>query len=175
LRNATDEWPSDDVFSRAWMNRNAYALLNNLRITHILGRLSETYRTSKTESVSITAPVSVEHILPQGWVRHWPLPDGSEGMENAWLGDLSEPKVAASQRRDDAVQTFGNLTLITGSLNSSIKNGPWKDKRAEILTHSLLPINGHLHQYERWDEVAIEKRGRELLERALRVWPRSGI
>jgi hypothetical protein len=173
LHNSTDEWPSDDAFSRAWTSRNAYSQLNNLRITHILGRLSETYRTSKTEVVSFDSPVTVEHIMPQGWVAHWPLPDGSKGIEDAWLGDENDAAVSASQRRDDIVQTFGNLTLVTGSLNSSIKNGPWGNKRAEILTHSLLPINGHLHHYEIWDEVAIEKRGRELLERALRIWPRG--
>jgi hypothetical protein len=160
------------LFSRL-DKRNAYSQLNNLRITHILGRLSETYRTSKTEVVSFDSPVTVEHIMPQGWVAHWPLPDGSKGIEDAWIGDENDAAVSASQRRDDIVQTFGNLTLVTGSLNSSIKNGPWGNKRAEILTHSLLPINGHLHQYEIWDEAAIEKRGRELLERAFKIWPRG--
>ncbi|MFT4438839.1 DUF262 domain-containing protein [Caballeronia sp. 15715] len=172
LRNVTDEWPSDEKFAQAWLTRNAYNL-NNLRLTHILGRLSETYRTSKTESVVFKASPTVEHLIPQGWVEHWPLPDGSRGLEYAILGDKDDPAVQMSLRRDTAIQTFGNLTLITGSLNSSIQNGPWEGKRREILTHSILPINGLLHQYDIWDEAAIDKRGRELLARALIVWPRG--
>ncbi|GJH20392.1 DUF262 domain-containing protein [Caballeronia novacaledonica] len=172
LHSATDEWPSDDTFARAWMGRNAYSQLNNMRIAYVLGRISETYMSSKSEAVKFDGPVTVEHIMPQGWVPHWPLQDGSQGVEDAWPGDENQPGVLASQRRDNLVHTFGNLTLITGSLNSAIKNGPWQEKRREILSHSLLPLNNQLHQYEAWDETTIEKRGRELLDRANRIWPR---
>lgn len=172
LRNPTDEWPSDEAFSRAWTTRNAYAQLNNLRITYVLGRINETYRTSKTEAIRFDAPVTVEHLMPQGWIENWPLPDGSRGVD-PWSRNEDEPGVQASQRRDSLVHTFGNLTLITGSLNSSIKNGRWEEKRPEILTHSLLPINGQLHQYDVWSEETIIQRGQGMLERALKIWPRG--
>lgn len=172
LRNPTDEWPSDEAFSRAWTTRNAYAQLNNMRITYVLGRINETYRTSKTEAIRFDAPVTVEHLMPQGWIENWPLPDGSRGVD-PWSRNEDEPGVQASQRRDSLVHTFGNLTLITGSLNSSIKNGRWEEKRPEILTHSLLPINGQLHQYDVWNEEAIIQRGKGMLERALKIWPRG--
>ncbi|SAK65296.1 hypothetical protein AWB79_03209 [Caballeronia hypogeia] len=172
LHSATDEWPSDEAFARAWMSRNAYSQLNNMRITYVLGRISKTYLSSKMEALKFDGPITVEHIMPQGWVAHWPLQDGSKGIEDAWLQGDGEPRALASERRDSLVQTFGNLTLITGSLNSSIKHGPWQEKRREILAHSLLPINTQLHQYDVWDEDAIETRGRELLDRALKLWPR---
>lgn len=173
LHNPTDEWPGDDAFAKAWKTRSAYGQFTNQRISYILGRLSETYRTSKTEEIILDSPVTVEHIMPQSWVEHWPLADGSTGIKDIWLADENDPVTLASQRRDDLLQTFGNLTLVTGSLNSSIKNGPWTVKRAEILTHSLLPLNGHLHSYDTWDETAIENRGRDLFDRALTVWARG--
>lgn len=173
LRSATDEWPSDDAVSAAWMNRNAYQSLNNLRLTHILWHISETYRSSKSESVSVNSPLTVEHIMPQGWVPHWPLPDGSKGVEHAWFADETAPGVAESRRRNELIQTFGNLTLITGSLNSAMQNGAWITKRDAILTHSVSPINGVLNRFDTWDESTIDTRGRELLERALKLWSRG--
>lgn len=173
LRSATDEWPSDDAVSAAWMTRNAYESLNNLRLTHILWHISETYRSSKSESVSVNSPLTVEHIMPQGWVPHWPLPDGSKGVEHAWFADETAPGVAKSRRRNELIQTFGNLTLITGSLNSAMQNGAWMAKRDAILTHSVSPINGVLNRFDTWDESAIDTRGRALLERALKLWSRG--
>ena len=40
------------------------------------------------------------------------------------------------------------------------------------LKASLLPINQELHEYETWEEAAIEKRGKALLAKALKIWPR---
>lgn len=173
LRSATDEWPSDDAVSSAWLSRNAYQSLNNPRLTHILWRISETYRTSKSEDVTVNSPLSVEHIMPQGWVPHWPLPDGSKGVEHAWFAKEELRGVAESRRRNEIIQTFGNLTLITGSLNSALQNGPWMTKRDAILRHSVSPVNGVLNRFENWDESTIEARGRSLLARGLKLWTRG--
>jgi len=35
----------------------------------------------------------------------------------------------------------------------------------------LLPINLYLHNIEVWDEGAIERLSKELLERAVLIWP----
>lgn len=172
LKSASDEWPSDDAVSSAWLSRNAYSL-NNPRLTHILWSISETYRSAKSEDVSAKAPLTVEHIMPQGWVPHWPLPDGSQGVEHAWFANEATPGVAESRRRNELIQTFGNLTLVTGSLNSSLKNGAWETKREEILLHSVSPMNGALRRFPTWDESTIEIRGRELLDRALTLWSRA--
>src|SRR5689334_19160547 len=42
-------------------------------------RLNQTYMSSKSEPVVFAAAPSIEHILPQTWQDHWPLPDGSRG------------------------------------------------------------------------------------------------
>ena len=142
---------------------------------HILKRLNDTYYGSKMERVSIKGSLTVEHILPQGWVEHWPLEDGSRGMDFSELRGTEEDNQRATQTwaRNAALQTFGNLTILTQKLNSSVSNGPWIKKQPELQSHSLLPINQHLQNQDVWNESAIVARSDELLERALKLWPRS--
>lgn len=79
----------------------------------------------------------------------------------------------ATRKRNAALQTFGNLTILTQSLNSSVSNSQWSLKKPELMKHSLLPINQQLHDVEKWDETAIVQRANDLLVRALQVWPRQ--
>jgi len=83
-----------------------------------------------------------------------------------------DPRNVATRRRDALVHTLGNLTLLTRPLNSAVSNGPWSDKRAQILKYSLLPINRHLDAAETWDEETILARGRELFDYAHAIWSR---
>jgi hypothetical protein len=85
----------------------------------------------------------------------------------------SHSRAAASRRRDSALQTFGNLTIISQPLNSSVSNSAWSEKKPALLHSSLLPINSMLSPIEKWDEDAIEARGRELLSHAMMLWPRA--
>ena len=66
---------------------------------------------------------------------------------------------------------MGNLTLLTQSLNSSVSNSAWANKKEAMLDASLLPITQRLRRYEAWNEESIEQRGKELLEEALKIWP----
>lgn len=167
------EWPSDEAFQEAWRTRHIYQTLNNPKIVHILKRLSATYFKSKMESLSIEGPLTVEHILPQGWLDHWPLPDGSKGMNSTelWEAAAEDPRAKATRKRNASLQTLGNLTILTQPLNSAVSNSSWEKKKPELLLHSLLPINQNLHNVEVWDETAIEKRAKELFMRAVEIWP----
>lgn len=169
------EWPTDASFSEAWRSNNVYQTLNNSKVVHILKRLNTTFFGSKSELVSIDGALTVEHILPQKWIEHWPLPDGNKGLTEGelLLGEL-EPQVAFPTReRNKALQTFGNLTIITQALNSAASNSAWTQKKAELLRHSLLPINQQLHNLDAWNEETISDRANILLKRALELWPRS--
>lgn len=168
------EWPSDAAFAEAWRSIHAYQMLNNPKLVHVMKRLSQTYLTNKMEDIQIEGPLTVEHILPQHWIDSWPLQDGSRGM--TWIelidADPEDLRAVATSRRKAALQTFGNLTLLTQPLNSSVSNGPWAEKKPQLAL-SLLPINQQLHAVDVWDESAIRQRSDDLLERALSVWPRS--
>ena len=86
--------------------------------------------------------------------------------------DKKDPRVKASMQRNAALQTIGNLTILTQPLNSAVKNYAWEKKKPELLRHFLLPINQQLHDMAVWNEEAIEKRSYELFQRALKLWPR---
>ncbi len=169
------EWPSDAVFAEVWLSRHVYQTLNNPKVVHILKRLNTTYIGNKHEHITIDGALTVEHILPQQWTEKWPLPDGTKGLTpvELWNADQGDSRVEASRRRNAVLQTFGNLTILTQPLNSAASNSTWKDKKNEIMQHSLLPINQQLHEIDVWDEEAINKRGNVLLDRALKLWPRE--
>lgn len=171
----SSEWPSDEKVGEAWRTQHAYHVLNNPKIVHILKRLSDTYLTNKNETVSVECALSVEHILPQQWLENWSLPDGSKGMSNSdlWAASTDDAMAQATRKRNAALQTFGNLTILTQSLNSAVSNSQWSLKKPELIKHSLMPINQQLHDVEKWDEVAIVQRSNDMLVRALQVWPRQ--
>jgi hypothetical protein len=156
------------------MNIRAYEELNRDKVTHILRRLNATYQSSMTEQVTIDSELTIEHIMPQSWWENWSLADGTPGLGYRELidADPGDARAEATQNRERAIHTFGNLTLLTQELNSSVSNSGWAEKQPALLAASLLPLNLQLRLYEAWDEDTIASRGRELLEKALLVWPR---
>jgi uncharacterized protein with ParB-like and HNH nuclease domain len=166
-------WPDDSTFEDAWLRKPLYETLNNPKLVHLYTRLNQTYMSSKSEAMVFALQPSIEHIMPQAWVEHWPLQDGSTGMDTRELVDAShdDPRALATQKRRVAVQTLGNLTLLSIGLNISQSNYGWSDKRPEMIRHSLLPLNQALLTMPTWDEVTIERRGKELFQRASGIWP----
>ncbi len=112
--------------------------------------------------------------MPQTWIANWPLSDDSKGMDFMELYGASETdlRAVATRARERAVQTLGNLTILSSGLNSAQSNYGWEQKRPELMKHSLLPLNQSLLELDRWNEEAIQKRGAELFARALEIWPR---
>ena len=167
-------WPSDARFEEAWLTQSAYDL-GNARLVHLLTRLNETYLTDKAEPLSFEKQPSVEHLLPQDWIEHWPLPDGSPGMTELelLLAENGDSRAFASELRYRSLQTMGNLTILMQPLNTAQSNSAWKDKKPELLKYSLLPINQDLYDVEAWDESAIAARGEMTFKRALKLWPKG--
>ena len=175
MTGESSEWPSDNAFAHAWRTIHVYQTLQNPKIVHIFRRLNDTYASTKSEGVVVNGPLTVEHILPQKWLDHWPLPNGSRGMTlgELWEAAPDDPRRLATIRRNNLLQTIGNLTIIAQPLNSAVSNSSWSVKKPELLVHALLPITQQLYKFENWDEDAIETRSEQLLERALQLWPRD--
>jgi hypothetical protein len=150
-------WPDDSEFRSAWLERPAYRVLRKSRVRMLLEALERQLHGGKTEKLSFGEKLTVEHLLPRKWRKHWPLP-----------GDV--PTEEAEDRRDRHLHTMGNLTLLTKKLNPSISNGPWEKKRSAILEHSALSLNRSLVQD--WGEARIGERGRALFDTARRIWSR---
>ena len=167
-------WPDDAMFREAWLHKPLYGPLNSPKLVHLYGRLNQTFMSSKSEKLAFAQQPSVEHIMPQNWGPHWPLPDGSEGMDLLEMLEAApdDPRVSATRRRVAAVQTLGNMTILSTALNASQSNMPWDQKRKEMAIHSLLPINQTVLDAPIWDETTILARGEDLFGRALKVWQR---
>jgi hypothetical protein len=105
--------------------------------------------------------------MPQTWQTHWPLP--------ALAADDPLSKQKAILRRDVMLNTLGNLTLITGSFNSSLQNAAWAAKKPELLKYGKLNLTQYFHSpaAHEWNEDAIRQRTEHLFALLLKIWPDS--
>lgn len=148
-------WPSDERVVEVLTSQPLYNRISQARVRLVLEALENLRRSAKTEE---PAPehLSIEHVLPSGWTKEaWPLPP-------------ADPDGDARRRMID---TLGNLTLLTSSLNSAQSNGSWAAKR-EGLKQSVLRLNRELDQLPSWNEAEAEARGKRLATEVLSIWPR---
>ncbi|NCD16759.1 MAG: DUF262 domain-containing protein [Actinobacteria bacterium] len=150
-------WPTDEDVRSSLQQFPLYRLLKRDSLQRLLFALNEELTTSLTEPGTFRK-LTVEHLMPQSWATSWPLPD--DAAQAARLTD----------DRHNLVHTLGNLTLVTGSLNSTLSNGPWTAKRRHLLEHSALTLNRSLPEY--WDVDRIVERSQFLAEVAIQLWPR---
>ena len=167
-------WPDDAMFRESWLRKPLYGPLNSPKLVHLFKRLNQTFMSTKSEKVTFSKPPSIEHIMPQAWTANWPLQDGSKGMDFVELFGAFEhdPRAIGSRKREIAVQTLGNLTILSTELNTAQSNLKWMQKRPEMMKHSLLPINQMLCDKQTWDETEILARGQQLFDKALTIWTR---
>ena len=106
----------------------------------------------------------LEHIMPQKWEKH-----------NDWKKDLDANQKV---KRNDAIHTLGNLTLLTSKLNAKLSNRGWKTKKdGEENKNNGIQALGNLailrNYFNRdvWDENVIKERTEELVDVAVnKVW-----
>ena len=156
-------WPKDQELSDRFIDAPLYQWLTRGRLKMVLSAIEEQSRTAKAEMEKIPNNLHIEHIMPQSWYQNWPLPYDAEDNEEA------------SQNRERAIHTIGNLTLVNGSLNSTLSNAPWHRKREALADHSVLFLNKRLVNEgpETWNEEAIERRAKWLHEKAAKIWPHA--
>lgn len=167
-------WPKDAEFSSALRNEPLYTSLNRARLKALLVGIENHLRTGKTEPgpalPSAERKLTIEHLLPQAWEKHWPLPD-----------DADESRMLL---RTSSIHKLGNLTLLTSKLNPSVSNREWEYKKKEIHRHSLLRLTtssvlsvptgitafDDVSWTEEWNEERIRVRGDLLTDLALELW-----
>jgi Protein of unknown function (DUF1524) len=167
-------WPNDAEFKTSWLQRGLYEQGSQQKILYILERLNQRSHSAKTELLALR-DLTVEHLMPQQWTQHWMLSDGTKGLDwyDAAAGDADDPHVAESHERHAHLHTVGNLTLLTDRLNSSVSNGPWREKQRQILRNSALPLNQSLIDYDHWDVSTIRSRSEALFTLAVELWPQK--
>jgi hypothetical protein len=166
------DWPTDDAFKDAWMSIDAYQELKPARVEMILLAINNAMTTAKTESIIVKSKLTVEHVMPQEWEKHWPLPSpdaSARAQSGCRWGDLSQ---LSPEQRDEYIHDFGNLTLITQQLNSAVSNGPAAQKLPQLAHFASLRLNTYFQNRNTWTEVDILERGEALFDVAKKVWPR---
>lgn len=165
-------FPDDDEFERGLTTKPLYSTLGP-KVRPILEAIERKKRTKFSDVSEPTSGLTVEHLMPQGWVKHWLLPDGTEAQENElWTMSPEDGSRSGSiTRRERLKQTLGNLTLLTQPLNSSVSNGPFLAKRDTIAEHTLLELNRLILKASTWDEENIIGRGLEMAAIAKDIWP----
>ncbi|RON55944.1 DUF262 domain-containing protein [Pseudomonas frederiksbergensis] len=169
----SEVWPDDALFSDKWCHRPVYKELRPVKTCGVLRALEYAARGSQQGSNHVPAQsdLTIEHVIPQSW----------EKLPTYQITDMTE---AQRQIRETVVHGFGNLTLLTQPLNSSISNGPFADtqgvgseqvlgKRSRLGQSALL-LNTYFQQTALgvWDDDAIANRSKALLKAALLVWPK---
>ncbi len=105
---------------------------------------------------------SLEHIMPKKWENNW------GALSNQQQKDVRNRKLL----------TLGNLTIITQTLNTSIRDADWNTKKVgrgvnkpglKKYAEGIETLCDYL-DFPEWNEGAIEKRAEYLYEKAIEVW-----
>ena len=125
--------------------------------------------TSKYDVDYLKYSYSLEHVMPQKWETYWPLP----GVKDEEIEKVNRKK---------AVYSIGNMTLLTTSLNSSLKNfelarkinGEGRKKGIRAYASLSITQEDIVKPFEQgnlvWNEESIENRTKELEQLILKLW-----
>ncbi len=160
---ASAYWPDDDEMRGELVNLLAYTRLRRGRLRMVLEAIEDHLRGWKGNSEGLggqrvpRGKYAIEHVMPRKWQTHWPL----------------ELRGASESERDQGLHTLGNLTLLTGKLNSKVSNGAWENKRLALKEHDVLKLNMGLLDAagDHWDETSIHTRTDEMINAIIEIWP----
>lgn len=156
----TRAWPSDEMMQTRLPLLRMYGSLRQDRLRVVLTAVEQQLRASspRYEILALPDRLEIEHVLPQGWRTHWnstpPL----------------DPEAAAE--RDHAVNTLGNLTLVTKSLNGSLSNRPWTNREAMGLTEGGRPNTGKRSLLDEFSLLVLNK---EIVKDGAESWTEDRI
>lgn len=146
-RHYTVKWPDDEEFS---FNVKTRALYKVRMTPYILAEWNGHLGGDVPELDS----QQIEHVLPD-----------TPASDSQWMLDWSK------KQHSDKKHCLANLLPISGSLNSSIQNADYIDKKERYKNDSALKAPREFAQkYETWTPADFEKRAKELAEWALDRW-----
>lgn len=155
-------WPDDNEVRTELRQLLVYRKLRRPRIRMVLEAIEDHRRGWRMGreglggSRVLRGKYAIEHILPVKWHKTWPL---DPGVTEAELDRLAH--------------TIGNLTLLTGRLNSGVSNGPWATKAEGLRQHDVLILNRDLLEAGQsgWTHERIRRRTDEMIDDILAIWP----
>ena len=165
-RTPVGYWPDDAEVTAALRGAPTYNKYLRARLRMILEALEDHRRGYPDWNALGMGPVArgvgtVEHLMPQKWRSKWPA---------TWAPEEAQ---AREDVRDRALHELGNLTLVTGKLNSKVSNGTWAAKVAHFQEVNDVILTNDVIQFApiTWDEALIAARTATLTASILKVWP----
>lgn len=158
-------WPDDDEVRGELRNLQVYRRLRRGRLRMVLEAVEDYLRGWGTDQIGLggervaRGQYAIEHVMPRKWQTHWPMTADAH----------------TEYERDQVIHTLGNLTLLTGRLNTKVSNGPWMGdggKYQALHGHDVLMLNRDLLAASAggWSDAAIRDRTDQLIEAILQIW-----
>ena len=157
--DATTYIPTNDDLQNGFKTSK----LVNLHTRGILYLLEAGIRSARSSTALLGFNnYSLEHMMPKKWRNNW-APCATDDQ---------------ARQRDSILLTLGNLAIIPQSLNASIRDSSWSEKKAgkgvnnpglSVCAAGLTTIHDAL-QKNVWDETEIGLRAEWLHEQARSLW-----
>lgn len=155
-------WPDDSEVSQQLTILPVYLRLRRGRLRMVLEALEDHRRGWQAGVEGLggervpRGKFHIEHVMPRRWQMNWALPSTMTDVE-----------------RDQLVHTIGNLTLLTGKLNSKVSNSGWGAKKAALIEHDVLKVNVDLlgAAGDAWTDEKVRSRTLALIGDVLAIWP----
>lgn len=151
--------PSDMQFEASMRS----SILTNKYAAGVLYLIESAIRDRLRHSTQLLglSKYSLEHVMPKKWRNHWTAPDTQQQIID----------------RDRKLLTLGNLTIITQTLNTSIRDADWNTKKAGrgnnlgLLKYAegIDTFSDFLAKQE-WNETIIDERADFLINKATEIW-----
>lgn len=152
-----NRWPDDGEVRAAILEKRQSLWKNRMLLESVERHIAPPRAGSEMK----TADLQVEHVMPIKWeATDWHMDEDTEERRT---------------ERNHLIGTLGNLTVIHGSLNSSIGNAAWITKRKAIKKFDNLFLNKDLLERapRTWNEDAIRERGEWLAKKVCEIWPHA--
>lgn len=108
----TGRFPTDEELATAIKINPQYTDLPQNRLRLILEEIEFASRDKFNVDGTLQSGLSIEHVLPQGWEREWPLEDGRL-VGSVTSVPFDEMTRTLIENRKTFVHRLGNLTLLT--------------------------------------------------------------
>ena len=174
----TNIFPSDDLLKYSILNNKIYERSKSKFLSNLFLAIEMSNRSRKQETIYISAEsLTIEHVMPQGWHEHWEINNNfvkKQDLEIANHAKLAEDNTNGFyhliDQRNKLIQTLGNLTVLTSSLNPSVSNSSFEVKKKAIIEQSTLMVNRYFYDYDKWDEQSIKQRSESLYTIIKQIW-----
>lgn len=161
----TNRWPGDDEVVVHLRDADMYNGILSARMRLLLCGIAQRMHEKNSDlSMDFTPKaLTVEHVAPQSWDRHW--------KDDLNFEDTDEDR----SRLNRLVNRIGNLTLVTMEMNSRLRNHEWSWKK-NLLERDNLKMNRRLLEDMEggiWNEKEINRRSEILANYVNEIWPHA--